>query len=123
MFDKEIVLYSLQQIKTAIETILERAAVVKDPNDFLCSPGGMLRLDAICMNLIALGESVKGLDKATHGEFLSQYPDVYWGGVMRMRDKIAHHYFEIDTEVVFKTLEEDIPKMLPVINQMIDDIR
>ena len=36
-----------EQIKTAIETILERATVVKDPNDFLCSPGGMLRLDAI----------------------------------------------------------------------------
>ena len=45
MFDKEIVLYSLQQIKAAIETLLERAAVVKDPNDFLCSPGG---IDVAC---------------------------------------------------------------------------
>ena len=82
----------------------------------------MLRLDAICMNLIALGESVKGLDKMTNGECLPLYPDIYWIGVMRMRDKIAHHYFEIDADVVFKTLEEDIPTMLPVIERMIADL-
>ena len=53
MYDREIVMDSLQKISKAIETILERAAVVTDPNDLLCSPGGMMRLDAICMNLIA----------------------------------------------------------------------
>ena len=62
MYDLEIVMDTLQKISKAIETILERAAVVTDPNDLLCSPGGMMRLDAICMNLIALGEAVKGLD-------------------------------------------------------------
>ena len=41
---------------------------------------------------------------------------------MRMRDKISHHYFEIDTDVVFRTIEEDIPKMIPVVNRMIEDI-
>lgn len=42
---------------------------------------------------------------------------------MRMRDKIAHHYFEIDTEVVFRTIEEDIPQMLITIDKMISDIK
>lgn len=119
MFDKEIALDSLVKIRTVIDTIVERVANVDDPNDFLCSPDGMLRLDAICMNLIALGEAVKGLDKQTHGELLSRYPEIYWSGVMRMRDKIAHHYFEIDTEVVFCTIEEDIPQMAKVIDRMI----
>jgi uncharacterized protein with HEPN domain len=65
MFDKEITLDSVQKIKSMIELIIERTSVVETPNDFLCSPEGMLRLDAICMNLIALGETVKGLDKQT----------------------------------------------------------
>ena len=122
MFDPELVLNRLNQIKSALETIISRTEEVKTPNDFLKSPGGMLRLDAICMNLIALGESVKGLDKLTNGELLPKYPQIYWGGVMRMRDKIAHHYFDIDTDVVFLTLEEDIPSMLPVVEQMIADL-
>ena len=122
MFDREIVMDSLQKISKAIETILERAAVVTDPNDLLCSPGGMMRLDAICMNLIALGEAVKGLDKQTHGQLLPRYPEVHWSGVMRMRDKIAHHYFEIDTDVVFLTVQQDVPKMKEVIYRIIADI-
>ena len=82
----------------------------------------MLRLDAICMNLIALGEAVKGLDKITRGELLPGYPEIYWRGVMKMRDKIAHHYFEMDAEVVFKTLKEDIPMMLPIVHRMIKEV-
>ena len=85
MYDLEIVMDTLTKISKAIETILERAAVVTGPNDLLCSPEGMMRLDAICMNLIALGEAVKGLDKQTHGQLLSRFPEVYWSGVMRMR--------------------------------------
>lgn len=50
------------------------------------------------------------------------FPEIYWSGVMRMRDKIAHHYFEIDAEVVYKTLKNDIPAMLPVVRRMIDFI-
>ena len=122
-FDLEIALDSLQKIKTMLELIIERAKVVKTPDDFLRSPGGMMRLDAICMNLIALGETVKGLDKQTNAQLLNNYPDVYWRGVMGMRDKISHHYFEIDTDVVFRTLEEDIPKMKPVVEKMIVDLR
>lgn len=123
MFDLEIVMDSLQKISKAIDTILERASVVSDPNELLTSPEGMMRLDAICMNLIALGEAVKGLDKQTHGDLLPRYPEIYWSGVMRMRDKIAHHYFEIDTDVVFRTILEDVPKMKDVINKIITDIQ
>lgn len=77
MFDREIVMDNLRKIRKAIETIQERAAVVNDPNELLCSPSGVMRLDAICMNLIALGEAVKGLDKQTHGQLLPRYPEVY----------------------------------------------
>lgn len=40
-----------------------------------------------------------------------------------MRDKIFHHYFEIDTDVVFRTLEEDIPTMVPVVEKIISDLQ
>ena len=122
MFDREIVMDSLRKIRMAIETILERSAVVSDPNELLTSPGGMMRLDAICMNLIALGEAVKGLDKQTHGQLLPRYPEIYWSGVMRMRDKIAHHYFEVDTDVVFRTVQEDVPQMKDVIDRMLAEV-
>lgn len=123
MFDKEMALESLQNIRSALQMIQERTAPIICSDDFITSPSGTLRLDAVCMNLIALGEAVKGLDKMTKGEFLPNYPQIYWSGVMRMRDKIAHHYFEVDPEVVFVTIQENIPPMIPVIDQMIKDIK
>lgn len=122
MFNKELALDCLHTIKEAVEQIINRASVIQSPKDFLCSPDGMLRLDALCMNLITLGETVKGLEKITRGELLPAYPDVYWQGVMRMRDKIAHHYFEIDADVVFSTIKQDILQMLPVIQKMIENL-
>ena len=118
-----MVLDSLQNIRSALQMIQERTKPIKCSDDFVISPSGTLRLDAVCMNLIALGEAVKGLDKMTKGEFLPNYPQIYWSGVMRMRDKIAHHYFEVDPEIVFVTIQENIPPMIPVIEQMIRDIK
>lgn len=121
-FDKELAIANLRNIKKVLELINERRVSVSSADDFLHSPDGMMRLDAICMNLIAIGEAAKNLDKITKSELFPLYPDIYWSGVMRMRDKIAHHYFEIDTDVVFQTIEEDIPQMLPVINRMLNDL-
>ena len=41
---------------------------------------------------------------------------------MRMRDKIAHHYFEVDTDVVFRTVQEEVPQMKDVIDRMIAEV-
>lgn len=38
---------------------------------------------------------------------------------MRMRDKIAHHYFEVDAEAVLLTVKEDIPQVKDVVEKMI----
>lgn len=108
MFDKELVLHSLNNIQSELQKIEERSHGITCGDDFASTPGGLLRLDAVCMNLIAIGEAVKGLDKLTRGQLLSRYPEVYWSGVMKMRDKIAHHYFEVDADVVYSTITTDI---------------
>lgn len=121
-FDKELALGSLSDILSTLEKIEIRSKGITCGNDFASSSSGMLRLDAVCMNLIAIGEAVKGLDKLTHGGLLSQYPEISWSGVMRMRDKIAHHYFEVDADVVYRTISDDIPTMKEVVNRMIKDL-
>ena len=123
MFKREMALGCLKDIQKALALIEERSAIVTHVNDFLCSPEGVLRLDALCMNLIALGESVKNLDKITNGELLTLYPETYWKGIMRIRDKIAHHYFDIDAEIVLATLKKDISPLSKTIDRIIKDLK
>ena len=75
------------------------------------SPAGMERLESTCMLLIAIGESIKGIDKITSKELLPQYPGVDWKGAMGIRDIIAHHYFELDAEVVFNVVKNEFPNL------------
>ena len=123
MIKRVMALGCLKDIQKALALIEERSAIVTHVNDFLCSPEGMLRLDALCMNLIALGESVKNLDKITNGELLTLYPETYWKGIMRIRDKIAHHYFDIDAEIVLATLKKDISPLSRTIDRIIKDLK
>ena len=112
MFKRELALGCLKDIQKALTLMEERSAIVTHVNDFLCSPEGMLRLDALCMNLIALGESVKNLDKITNGELLTLYPETYWKGIMRIRDKI-----------VLATLKKDISPLSKTIDRIIKDLK
>ena len=82
MHNKDLVADSLQKIKSVLETILERTRDCDDFDVLMQSQSGMMRLDAICMNLLTLGEMVKGLDKLTNGTYLPTYPEIYWAGVM-----------------------------------------
>jgi uncharacterized protein with HEPN domain len=46
-------------------------------------------LDGVCMNLLAVGETVKNIDKYTHKSLLVNYPSINWQDIMRLRDVIA----------------------------------
>ena len=48
---------------------------------------------------------------------------VPWNDVIGMRDIIAHHYFEIDIDVVSDILKYDIPPLITVVKQMITDLQ
>lgn len=72
---------------------------------------------------MAIGESIKSLDKITNKELLLWYPQIQWKQVMRMRDIIVHHYFDVDAEQIFKTLKEDIPMLLSVLAGIKNDLK
>lgn len=74
------------------------------------------------MLLIAIVQSIKGIDKITNKTFLSQYSSIDWKGVMGMRDIIAHHYFDLDAEIVIDVVKNNLPTMLSTIRRMKDDI-
>lgn len=119
MCDIELVRSSLLKVNTAIDRILERSETILSPDDFLNTSSGVERMESICMLLIAIGESVKRIDKATDKKLLPQYPEVDWKGVMGMRDIIAHHYFDIDAEVVFEVMKDSLPTVKRTIDRMI----
>lgn len=112
----------LKKIVQTVERIIEKSEEITSPSYYLLSSSGMERLESTCMLLIAIGEGVKGVDKLTNKKLLSQYPTVDWKGVMGMRDIIAHHYFDLDAEIVYEVIKNDLPQLKNVLLQMIEAI-
>ena len=105
---RELALDILIDIQSAIERIRERTKGIRSVDDFLSSEQGMIVIDATCMLLIAVGESLKNLDKVTEGKLLPTYPSIPWKQVKGLRDIIAHHYFDIDASQIFWILSNEL---------------
>ncbi len=62
-------------------------------------------IDAVVRNFEIIGEASKNLPKKTK----SSRPDIPWEDVAGMRNKIIHEYFGVDLEIIWKTIQEDLP--------------
>lgn len=78
MHDEELLYYSLKRIASTIERIIDNSKAIDDSQYYLLSPTGMERLESTCMLLLAIGESIKGIDKMTQKQLLFNYPEVDW---------------------------------------------
>ena len=123
MYDKDLVLEILEQIIEAIETVEERCQYATCENDFMDTKAGQEKLDSICMKLIAVGESLKKIDFITDKELLSQYPQVEWKKIKGIRDFISHHYFDLDSEVIFDICQNNIDELLQTLKLIRDDLK
>ena len=122
MYDKELVSEVLSQIYDAVTLALERFEVVTDVSYFTDTPTGKEKLDSICMLLIAIGESIKNIDKITNKELLVKYPQVDWKAAMGMRDIVAHHYFDIDAGEIYFVCENKLEELGTTIDKIKNDL-
>ena len=122
-FDKYVALDILNRVHISIEHIEERSQPYHCGDDFLMSSTGVAILDSICMQFIAIGESLKGLDKVTKGELLTTHPEIDWKNVKGLRDIIAHHYFEVDADQIWWIIENELQPLKKAIREMIESLK
>jgi uncharacterized protein with HEPN domain len=86
-----------------------------------------LVFDAVRMRLLEIGEAVKALP----AELLSSQPAIPWAQIARMRDHLAHRYFDTNHAILQATVDNDLPGLeravqalaetLPAENQQDED--
>ena len=62
-------------------------------------------VDAVIRNIEVIGEASSHLPV----EIQEQYEDVPWNMMKGIRNILAHEYFGVDLEIVWKTIKEDLP--------------
>ena len=81
--------------------------------DFLENPE---KQDAVIRNIEIIGEAVKRLSS----DLKERYKELDWKKIAGMRDKLIHHHFGIDIEIVWVVVKKEIPKLLQEMEKILD---
>jgi uncharacterized protein with HEPN domain len=65
-----------------------------------------------------LGEAANKLSQ----QLRTRYPEVPWGKIIGMRHILVHSYFEIDLEIVWSALENDLKPLQSQIKYLLEDL-
>ena len=50
-------------------------------------------------------------------------PDVSWGQIIGMRNRLIHEYFAVDHEIVWRTIQNDLVPLISSIRRLLDNSR
>ena len=71
---------------------------------------------AVVRALEIIGEAAKQIPS----EVRDRHPNVPWRKLTGTRDKLIHHYFGINLAVVWETITEDIPVLVPLLQRVLE---
>ena len=72
-------------------------------------------IDAVVRNIEIRGEAAAN----TPDNIKEQFPDIPWYQMKGMRNILIHEYFGLDNEVLWKTVQEDLPSLKQKIQKLI----
>jgi uncharacterized protein with HEPN domain len=68
--------------------------------------------DAVLHSLQIIGEAANKI-RTVNPQFAVDHPEIQWDLIYGMRNRIVHGYFEVDLEVVWRTVQQDLPDLRP----------
>jgi uncharacterized protein with HEPN domain len=74
---------------------------------------------AFVRSIEIIGEAVKNLPDS----FKTENTGIEWKEIAGMRDRLIHHYFSIDLEIVWDVVQNELPVLKETIEKMINEIK
>jgi len=73
--------------------------------------------DAVRVRLIEIGEAVKALPES----LLASEDQIPWADIARMRDLLAHRYFDTSHSILQATVDHDLPALNEAIVRLLQE--
>lgn len=73
-------------------------------------------IDAVIRNFIVIGEAARNVPD----DISVKYPNIPWRVMGDMRNFAVHEYWGVELRTVWKTIQDDLPPLVPSLNRVID---
>ena len=70
---------------------------------------------AIEMNFIIIGEAANQIPE----EIEEKYASIPWSLMRAMRNRIVHVYFKVDEKLMWDTIQNDLPPLIPELKKLL----
>ena len=70
---------------------------------------------AVIRALEIIGEAARQIPE----DVRQSNPDIQWREIAAMRNKLTHEYFGVNTKVIWRTVQEDLPVIIPLLKKML----
>ena len=98
------ILEAIENIRTFVEGM-----------DFEAFRQDLKTVHSVVYNLTIIGEAVGQVP----AEVRTAHQEVPWDDMRRMRNVLVHQYNRIDLGVVWKTVQNDLPPLVPVLKRLL----
>jgi uncharacterized protein with HEPN domain len=88
-----------------IREAIKRIVIYVAGTDFDAFVADNKTQDAVIRNLEILGEATKNLSD----EFRAAQPDIPWSSMAGTRDRLIHHYFGVNLDIVWQIVTNELP--------------
>lgn len=105
-------LFRLRDIVEAVEKVQRYTAGMK----FADFADDERTVDAVLRNFTVVGEAAAHLPEAVKQE----HPGLPWAEMKGMRNILVHEYFGVSLEIVWETVQRDLPPLIPRLKQILE---
>lgn len=71
--------------------------------------------DAVVRNLEIIGEAAKNISE----QLKNKYPQIRWKDLAGVRDKLIHHYFGVNFDIVWNIVKQELPELLSQLEEIL----
>ncbi len=72
--------------------------------------------DAVVRNLEIIGEAIKNLSE----DLRHQHSEIPWKSLAGVRDKLIHHYFGVNFDIVWQIITVELPQVATPLNKILE---
>jgi uncharacterized protein with HEPN domain len=103
----------IRDILASIERIIEYTRDL-DFEQFSCDTK---TVDAVVRNFEIIGEAAAHVPE----EIVVRHPEIPWQDMRDMRNVLAHEYFGINENIVWDTIQVDLPPLVPQLKNLLEN--